>query len=76
MAAGDAPFRFEPAWGRAFFAPYGWRELSYRSMMDEARRLKREMSMMWLWRFLGRISSAKKQAEFRRMSGVVLLERE
>jgi methyltransferase (TIGR00027 family) len=75
-AAGHAPFRFAPASGTAFFAPYGWRELSFRSMMEEARRLKREMSMMWLWRLLGRLSSAKSQAEFRRMSGVVLLERE
>jgi hypothetical protein len=43
--------------------------------MDEARRLDREMRMMWLWRFLGRLSSARKREEFRRMSGVVLLER-
>jgi methyltransferase (TIGR00027 family) len=75
VAAGNAPFRFAPAAGTAFFRPYGWRELSFRSMMEEAQRLNREMSMMWLWRFLGRLSSAKKREEFRRMSGVVLLER-
>ncbi|MFI5241503.1 MAG: class I SAM-dependent methyltransferase [Gemmatimonadales bacterium] len=75
VAAGNAPFRFAPASGTTFFTPYGWRELEYRSTMDEARRLDREMRMMWLWRFLGRLSSARKREEFRRMSGVVLLER-
>lgn len=75
VAAGNAPFRFAPASGTTFFTPYGWRELEYRSMMDEAQRLDREMRMMWLWRFLGCLSSARKREEFRRMSGVVLLER-
>jgi hypothetical protein len=44
--------------------------------MDEARRLKREMKMMWLWRLMGRLYRAKTREEFRRMSGIVLLERE
>jgi len=73
---GNAPFRFAPAEGTAFFAPLGWREASFRSSMDEARRLKREMSMMWLWRFLGRLQSKERQARMRRMSGIVLLERD
>jgi len=70
-----APFQFAPAEGTEFFRPLGWRELAYRGTMDEARRLKREMSMMWLWRFLGRFYSARTQAEFQRMSGIVLLGR-
>jgi methyltransferase (TIGR00027 family) len=72
---GNATFRFAPAEGTAFFAPFGWREVEYRSSLEEARRLRREMSMMWLWRFLGRLSSAARQEETRRMSGTVLLER-
>lgn len=75
LAAGNAPFRFAPASGTAFFTPYGWRELEYRSTTEEAQRLNREMRMMWLWRFLGRFYPARMRDEFRRMSGVVLLER-
>ncbi|MEP6491518.1 MAG: class I SAM-dependent methyltransferase [bacterium] len=73
--AGNAPFQFAPAEGTRFFDQFGWNELEFRSSMEEAQRLKREMSMMWLWRFLGRMRSAAVQAEWRRMSGVVLLER-
>lgn len=53
---------------------FGWREAEYRSAMEEAQRLNREMSMMWLWRFLARFYPAKRR-EFSRMSGFVLLER-
>jgi hypothetical protein len=31
--------------------------------------------MMWLWRFLARISPAKRREEFRKMSGYIRLER-
>jgi len=75
VAAGNAPFRFAPASGTAFFTPYGWREVEYRSTMEEAERLDREMRMMWFWRFLGRFYPARMREEFRRMSGIVLLER-
>jgi hypothetical protein len=43
--------------------------------MDSAQRLHREMSMMWLWRLLGRMRSKKVQDEFRRFNGFVLMER-
>jgi hypothetical protein len=43
--------------------------------MEEARRLHREMSMMWLWRFLGRLRSAKVREKFKRFSGIVLFDR-
>jgi hypothetical protein len=42
--------------------------------MEDARRLDREMRMMWLWRFMSIFSSAKRRDEFRRFSGSVLLE--
>jgi methyltransferase (TIGR00027 family) len=76
VKAGNAPFLFAPAEGTGFFRPHGWREAEFHGAREEAHRLKREMSMMWLWRFLGRLSSAKRREEFRRFAGSVLLERE
>jgi methyltransferase (TIGR00027 family) len=75
VAAGNAPFQFAPADSAAFFASLGWRELAFRSGMEEAHRLGREMRFMWLWRFLGRLGSAARREEFRRFSGYLLLER-
>ena len=75
LERGNAPFRFGPAEGTAFFRAAGWREAFFRSTLEEARRLRREMPMMWLWRLLGRLSSAKERESVRRMSGYVLLER-
>ena len=63
------------AFSRDFFAPFGWREADYRSSMEEARRLRREMRMMWFWRLLGSFASAERKARMRRFSGYPLLER-
>ena len=75
LHAGRAPFRFGPAEGTAFFAPFGWREVSFRSSLEEAHRLHREMRLAWLWRLMARVSPKKQREEYRRMSGYVLLER-
>jgi methyltransferase (TIGR00027 family) len=75
VSAGNAPFLFAPADSSAFFASLGWREVEFRSGLEEAHRLKREMRMMWLWRFLGRFGSPQRREEFRRMNGYLLLER-
>ena len=75
LERGNAPFKFGPPNGTDFFTTFGWREATYRSAIEEARRIGREMPMMWLWRFIGRISSAERRDEMRRMSGFVLLER-
>lgn len=75
LARGNAPFRFAPPNGTAFFESLGWGEASYRSALEEAHRLKREMPMMWFWRLLTRLSSPARREEARRMSGFVLLER-
>jgi methyltransferase (TIGR00027 family) len=75
LHAGRAPFRFGPAEGTAFFAPFGWREVSFRSSLEEAHRLHREMRFAWLWRLMARVSPEKQREEYRRMSGCVLLER-
>lgn len=75
LAAGNAPFKFAPASGTTFFREFGWEERAFHSTMEEAERLEREMKMMWLWKFLGRFYPARMREEFRRMSGVVVLER-
>jgi methyltransferase (TIGR00027 family) len=71
----NAPFQFAPADGTKFFEPFGWCEVEFRSSMDEAQRLNREMQMMWLWRLLGRLRSRKVREEFKRFSGIVLFDR-
>ncbi len=73
-AEGNAPFKFGPAESTKFFEPFGWREVEFRSSMEEAHRLHREMTMAWLWRFLGRFNSAEQREQTRRISGTVLLE--
>ncbi|HXD50075.1 MAG TPA: class I SAM-dependent methyltransferase, partial [Gemmatimonadaceae bacterium] len=73
--AANAPFQFAPAESTKFFEPFGWSEIEFRSSMEEAQRLHREMRMMWLWRFLGKLRSKAVQEDFRRMSGIVLMER-
>lgn len=75
VAKGNAPFRFAPPEGTDFFRKCGWREVEFRSGMDEARRLHREMTMMPLWRFVMSFYTAKSRREFSRMSGYVLLDR-
>jgi methyltransferase (TIGR00027 family) len=75
VAAGNAPFRFAPAAGTEFFARHGWRAEQFRSTMDEAHRLRREMRGMWLWSLIGRLYPKRTREEFRRMSGTVLLAR-
>jgi methyltransferase (TIGR00027 family) len=71
----NASFRFAPADGTAFFAPHGWRELTYRTTAEEARRLRREMKGMWFWRMVIALFPAKRRERFRRMSMIVMLER-
>lgn len=74
LEKGNAPFKFAPPEGTDFFRSFGWREAEFRSSLEEAHRLNREMKMMWLWRLIGQISGSKRQTDMRRMSGIVLLE--
>ncbi|MFS8063768.1 MAG: class I SAM-dependent methyltransferase [Luteimonas sp.] len=73
---GNAPFRFGPAEGTAFFAPFGWREAEFRSSWDESFRLQRTMRGAWLWKLLSHLQPKAKQEAGRRMSGIVLLQRD
>jgi methyltransferase (TIGR00027 family) len=75
VKANNARFQFAPAESTKFFEPFGWSEIEFRSSMEEAHRLDREMRMMWLWRFLGKLRSKAVQEDFRRMSGIALMER-
>ena len=75
VEAGNAPFKFAPEEGTKFFERYGWREKIFRSTGEDSIRLKRTMPMMWLWRLIGMIGTAKKREQSRRFSGNVLLER-
>lgn len=75
LRAGGAPMRFAPKEGTAFFDPIGWTECEFRSMWDESLRLNRSMRFARLWHWVSRFYPKKKREEFRRMSGIVLLER-
>jgi methyltransferase (TIGR00027 family) len=75
LQAGNAPFLFGPAEGTRFFEPYGWKEAEFHSTIEEARRLKREMPMIWLWRGLARLRSRRTRQEMARFSGIALLAR-
>jgi methyltransferase (TIGR00027 family) len=76
LAKGNAPMQFAVDDAAAFFGPLGWRVQQFRSAMEEARRLDREMRGAWFYRFLMRIAPKEKREEARRMSGFALLERE
>src|SRR5262245_29091874 len=71
----NAPFRFAPAEGTAFFGPHGWREAEYYSTMVEARRLKRLPRFSWVWAIFGLFMSKEKKEKWTRFSGQVLLAR-
>lgn len=75
ISAANAPFRFAPAEGPKFFEPHGWKEREFRSTIEEAFRLQRTMRMGWIFRLLGKLQSPARREEFRRMGGIVLLER-
>src|SRR5262249_24952048 len=75
LAAAGAPFKFSPAESSDFFRPYGWRAGQYRAGRGEVQRPNGRMKGAWIWNLLGKLMPKKKQEEFRRFSGYVLLER-
>jgi len=72
---GNAPFQFAPAEGTDFFRPLGWRTVEFRSTMEDAKRLDRQMAGVWFFRLLSLVATAKKREQWRRFSGAVLLRR-
>jgi len=75
LRSGNAPFRFAPPDGTAFFRAHGWEEAEFRSTWEESLRLRRTLPFASVWNFLGRFYSKRKREEIRRMSGIVLLRR-
>jgi methyltransferase (TIGR00027 family) len=76
VAEANAPFQFAPVESTEFFRPHGWREVEFRSMGEEGHRLKREMPMGWLWRFMSHFMPGSRRETMRRMGGCAMLERE
>jgi methyltransferase (TIGR00027 family) len=74
--AGNAPFRFAPADGTRFFEASGWQEVEFRSNLEEAKRLDREMAQMKYWKWVMWLYPKRVKEMFRRFSGVVLLKRQ
>ena len=72
---GNAPFQFAPEEGTDFFTRFGWRTAEFRSTMEDAQRLDRQMAGAWFFRLLGLLATAKKREQWRRFSGAVLLRR-
>lgn len=73
LEAGNSPFRFAPAAGTAYFEPFGWREIEWRSSWTESFRLGRTMRFGHIMNLLGKLRSKQKQAESLRISGIMLL---
>ncbi len=72
--AGDVVFRFAPEEGPKFFERHGWKLAEYRSSLEEAHRLGREMRGAWIPRAIAAVSGRYREI-YRRMSGILLLER-
>ncbi|HET6762637.1 MAG TPA: class I SAM-dependent methyltransferase [Longimicrobiaceae bacterium] len=75
VGAGNAPFRFAPEAGSGYFEAHGWRELIWRSTMDEARRLRRQPLQMRIGALWMPILPRAWREGWRRFSGYLLLER-
>ena len=74
-AASSAPFQFAPRDSARFFEPLGWREMSFRSTLDEAIRLQRAPPMATWWQACAAPWWPGSRENLRRMSGVVLMEK-
>lgn len=75
VSGGNAPFLFAPEEGTEFFLPFGWRERTFRGNMEEAARLKREMSGMWVYKLFSIFQGKKQREIYKRFAGTVLFER-
>jgi len=76
LAQGNAALQFAPEEGELFFYRYGWHVAEFRSTMEEASRLNREMTFASLWRPMVSFSSKEIQETYRKMSCFLLLERD
>lgn len=76
LESAGAAFRFAPAKGGEFFGPFGWREIEFRNLLEESRRLNRRMSMDWMIRFWAVVMPRRTARQLKQWrSGALLLER-
>lgn len=76
LAHGNASWKFAPEEGEDFFSRSGWHVAEFRSTLQEAPRLNRDMPFGWLWRLMVSFSSKEVQESYRKMSGFLLLEQD
>lgn len=68
-----AQMKFGPPEGADFFRPYGWTVVEATSMLEAARRLRREFPLAWFWR--ATLITARQRAEWKRLSQILELAR-
>lgn len=73
---GNASLQFAPEEGERFFSRAGWHVVEFRSTMEEASRLNRNMPFGSLWQLIVRCSDKTVQKAYRKMSCFLLLERD
>jgi methyltransferase (TIGR00027 family) len=75
VGQGNAPFRFAPERGSRYFEAHGWRELQWRSTLEEAHRLRRAPLSMRIGAMWMPLLPRKVRTGWRRFSGYLLMER-
>jgi methyltransferase (TIGR00027 family) len=70
-----SPLRFAPQAGTGFFAPFGFREVEFRSQIDDVMQIGRAPWFLRLFGFWKRFMAEEKREKILRMSGVARLER-
>ena len=76
LARGNASWQFAPEEAELFFSRCGWHVAEFRSTMEEAARLNRDMPFGSLWRLMVRFSSREFQQTYRNMSCFLFLQRD
>jgi len=76
LTHGNASLQFAPQEGELFFSRSGWHVAEFRSTMEEASRLNRDMPFGSLWRLMVSFSPKEFQESYRKMSSFLLLERD
>jgi methyltransferase (TIGR00027 family) len=74
LRAAGADHKFAPPEGLEFFRPHGWVPRSTRSLMDEARRLRREMPLGWLMHFVSSLVPGRDE-KFRKAVVYAVMDR-
>jgi methyltransferase (TIGR00027 family) len=73
LRAAGAEHKFAPEEGLSFYLRHGWKARDTRSLLDEARRLRREMPMAW-WMRLGAMVAPKRHERLRQSVVYAIME--